>query len=73
MLRDAYGFDGFGWAILLGDNERPLAISMDCRFAPRFDTGVAAGAADDLGTSRILSERPVVGSLVDGWAGSCDT
>ncbi len=34
----------------------------------RVEAGVAP--EPELGTSRMLSERPVVGSLVKGWAGS---
>lgn len=52
--------------ILLGDSERPFGISAGCRMAPRFDidSGGALTVERDDGTSRMLSERPVVGSLV---------
>ena len=49
-----------------GESERPLAISTDGR-----EEGLPE--APDLGTSSMLSRRPVVGSLVEDVEGSCET
>ena len=62
---------GLGQAILDGESERPLGISIDWRLAPR--EGLAEDCPEDLGTSRMLRLRPVVGSRVKGVEGSCET
>ena len=73
-----FGLYGRGDLILLGEMERPLGMSTDmcrrCDLLERLDGAAAtAGVAPDDGTSRMFSLRPVVGSTVCSFAGSCDT
>ena len=61
-----------------GDRERPLGMLAEARRECRFDAagaGAAAAAGADLaaGMSRVLSLRPVVGSVTESRAGSCET
>lgn len=72
-----FGLTGVGATILDGESERPLG--MDAVLTRRA-LRAAASAADELldvfvrpGMSRMLSLRPVVGSVVWSLAGSCET
>ena len=58
-----------------GDRPRPLAMALEARLSPWVVArgGCGSGGFGVLGTSRILSLRPVVGSVVDGRAGSWET
>ncbi len=65
---------GLGCAILEGERERPLGISIEARLALREDLDWRVeDAEEDLGTSRMLRLRPVVGSRVNGVDGSWET
>jgi len=72
-----FGLMGVGETILDGDRARPLGISeltrRECRLV--LVAGAAAAAEPDVvpGISRIFSFRPVVGSVVNSLAGSCET
>lgn len=82
IMRVACGLVGRGDWICEGESERPLGTSEAVirRLWPwllgarREDlTGGAAGGGRGDGMSRTLSLRPVVGSVVDSRAGSCET
>lgn len=77
-----YGRFGLGATILEGEMERPLG--MDCELTRRCSRLVPEEREDELcdvdedledllGMSRMLSLRPVVGSVVWSLAGSCET
>lgn len=75
MCRVWLGLTGCGERILLGEMARPLGMSMDSGREWRLewrelDEGLACV---DAGTSRMLSCRPVVGSIVESLAGSWET
>lgn len=67
---------GFGETIFEGESARPLAMSADTRRECRFRDEAAGGAPEEdfpAGTSKMFSLRPVVGSVVNSRAGSCET
>jgi len=75
-----FGLMGVGETILDGERARPLGISeltrRECRLVAEVrEAGAAAAAEPDFapGISRIFSFRPVVGSVVNSLAGSCET
>lgn len=84
-----FGLMGVGETILDGERARPLGISVltrrECRLALLLlvaeareaeAAGAAAAAAEPdfaPGISRTFSFRPVVGSVVNSLAGSCET
>lgn len=77
IVRVSWGRFGRGHSIFEGDNERPLGmcslVRRVCLLWPweREDSAGAGGAEDfACGMSRMLSLRPVVGSVVDSRAGS---
>lgn len=75
------GRSGLGEMIFEGDRERPLGIeAVLTRRESRFDLELDDRSCDEdededffPGMSRILSLRPVVGSVVWSLAGSCET
>lgn len=73
------GRSGFGATIFEGESERPFGIdAVLTRRSWRFDDDREEDCWDDEdlffpGMSRMLSLRPVVGSVVWSLAGSCDT
>jgi len=75
ICRVACGFVGFGLWICEGDSERPLTtFAVLMRRCCRADLelgGSAPGRA--AGMSSVFNFRPVVGSVTDSRAGSCDT
>jgi hypothetical protein len=79
-----FGLMGVGETILDGERARPLGISVltrrECRLAllllvaeAREAEGAAAEPDFAPGISRTFSFRPVVGSVVNSLAGSCET
>lgn len=84
MVRVSWGRLGRGHLICEGDSERPLGM---CSLVRRLcllllllwcdlDDGAGAGAGADAladGMLRMFSLRPVVGSVVNSRAGSCET
>ena len=81
-----FGLMGVGETILDGERARPLGISVltrrECRLAllllvaEVWEAGAVGAAAElgfALGISRTFSFRPVVGSVVNSLAGSCET
>jgi len=78
-----FGLMGVGETILDGERARPLGISelalRECRLvllllvAEVREAGAAAEPDVAPGTSRTFSFRPVVGSVVNSLAGSCET
>jgi len=80
ICRVWFGLMGVGETILDGERARPLGISeltlRDCRLVLVAEVREAGAAAErDVapGTSRTFSFRPVVGSVVNSLAGSCET
>jgi len=78
ICRVWFGLMGVGETILDGERARPLGISeltlRECRLVLVAEVR-EAGAEPDVtpGTSRTFSFRPVVGSVVNSLAGSCET
>jgi len=66
---------GIGCLMSDGETGRPLGMLIDRRRASRegFGWETVPPAEPTIGTSRMLSVRPVVGSLVELCAGSCET
>jgi hypothetical protein len=80
IWRVAWGFVGFGEMIWEGERERPFGmVEEEMRREWRLALAAAAASAERalpapaLGMSRVLSLRPVVGSVTDSRAGSCET
>lgn len=80
ICRVWFGLMGVGETILDGERARPLGISVltlrEFRLVLVAEVREAGAAAErDVapGTSRIFSFRPVVGSVVNSLAGSCET
>jgi len=73
-----FGLMGVGETILDGERARPLGISeltrRECRLVLLLLVVEAAAEPDVVpGISRTFSFRPVVGSVVNSLAGSCET
>lgn len=76
-----FGLMGVGETILDGERARPLGISVltrrECRLALLLLVAEVREAAAELdfapGISRTFNFRPVVGSVVNSLAGSCET
>jgi len=73
-----FGLMGVGETILDGERARPLGISeltrRECRLVLLLLVAEAAAEPDVVpGISRTFSFRPVVGSVVNSLAGSCET
>jgi len=79
ICRVWFGLMGVGETILDGERARPLGISeltrRECRLVLVAEVREAGAAEPDVvpGTSRTFSFRPVVGSVVNSLAGSCET
>ena len=72
-----FGLMGVGETILDGERARPLGISeltrRECRLVLLLLVAEAAESDVVPGISRTFSFRPVVGSVVNSLAGSCET